>query len=688
MKKILTLSIITMLLMSLLVLAAPPVPKPIRGYFTVNGVSIAGTIIEVTNTRTGEVISGDDFIQLVTQSGGFAFDLSFFSQGYAGPIPGVYPGDVIEVQARGFGDEGKISFNVPDDTPYSITIAVTLGQEILYCDDGTPVLDLANCPEEEEPEPEPEPEVEIETKVISSEDGKSASIEAYLGQTIDICVTDNKVSSLLDKEIEYNGKDYDIHEEACFKGIIETSLYDEDFGLNPYLIVAAGDLTYGYYFEDAFPYEDVHAEIPLNIVVLGENYRIVYISEDMIVVRNGEEYFIEEGKTEEFNGKDVKVKTIFENDIMVDVAGVEQSINDGDSKEINGINILVENILYKDGGPNYVELIIGTEGEVEIEDGDDYKDGDEFKWAIDMPNYIKVINQQEYNEIDDDEEYKAVSLGSGLSLPNDYLVFNFKGISESDVVDLTFKVDDGFLNVKGPEDAFVFGTDEYDEINVNVDGIYDEDEILITSDKVRIGDSETFLELGSVKIGLLTIKLDMSDILYDGISYLAEEGNFLDYLGIIFKDPENAVEDQSGFKVLVPEEIPEITLTINTEAIVVPPDDDVVDDTTDDIVDDTIDDDVVIPPPVIKYVCEDGTEVTDKANCPVVDVPPIDDETSIFDNLLELIIVVLTAVGVTWRAGFLGLAKYYWKRGERVRAIKMLLTASKRAKEDYYKKKG
>ena len=216
MKKLISISLITMLLMSMLVLAAPPVPKPIRGYFTVNGESLAGYIIESTNSRTGEVISGDNHVEMITQSGGFAFDLSFFKQGYAEAIPGIYAGDVITVSVRGMTG-ASVSFNVPSQIPYSITIAVTSGQQILYCDDGTPVLNLANCPVEEEPEPEPEPEIETETKVVSSEDGTSASVEAYLGQTIDISLSDNKVSSLLDKEIKYDGEEYDIHEVIRFE---------------------------------------------------------------------------------------------------------------------------------------------------------------------------------------------------------------------------------------------------------------------------------------------------------------------------------------------------------------------------------------------------------------------------------------------------------------------------------------
>ncbi len=691
MKKLLTLSIITMFLMSMLVIAAPPVPKPIRGYFKINGVGLAGYIIEVTNARTGETISGDDYAQLITQSNGFAFDLSYFSQGYAEPIEGIYPGDVITVQVRGFGSEGKISFNVPSETPFEITIAITTGETILYCDDGTLVLDLANCPVEEEEEPEPE--LEDETKVVSSDDKSSASVEAYLGQTIDVCVTDSKIVSLLDKEIKYDGESYDIHEESCFKGVVETSLYDEDFGLNPYFIVLSGDVTYGYYFEDALPFEDIHAEEPLDIVILGEDYKIIYAEDDLIVLRTGKTYFVKEGDT----AGGVEVIAIGENSVSVKVNGVTEIIGDGSDRLVNGLNIQVNEILYKSYEDSFVELIIGTEGDQEIKDGDDFADKEDFKWVISLPDYIGVVNQQDYVSIDEDEEYKAIEIGQGISLPNDYLNFNFKGISESDVVDLTFKVDDGYLNVKGDSgsDAFVFGSDEYDEINVKAEGIYDEDEVLITSDKVRIGDSDTYLEMGSIKIGLLTIKLDMSDILYDGISYLAEEGNFLDYFGIIFKDPENAVEDKKRFKVLVPEERPEITLTIGSEAIVVPPDDVVVippDDNVTDVVEPPVIPPVtppveppVTPPPIVKIICEDGTEVDSAEDC-VKEEEKWGD--TLFEQLVTLVGVLLTAIGVQWNRGILGIVRYHWKAGRKAQAMKTLFTLAKRAKEDYYKKKG
>jgi len=120
MKKTLTIFTILMFLFSILVIAQPPVPKPIRGYFFINGNSVAGYIVEVENTFTGEVISGDTINSLVTESGGFFFDLSFFGQGYEGPSR-TYGGDVIEVRVPAITG-ASTKFNVP----VALLIAISL----------------------------------------------------------------------------------------------------------------------------------------------------------------------------------------------------------------------------------------------------------------------------------------------------------------------------------------------------------------------------------------------------------------------------------------------------------------------------------------------------------------------------------------------------------------------------------
>ncbi len=677
MKQILTFLVMFMLMMGT-VIAPPPVPQPVRGFLELNGQSLAGYVIEITNLRTGETVSGIDKPSLVTEPAGFSFDLSFFKEGYISKSA-VYVGDTIRINAVALSDP-QSSIDVifdPEIAFPEVRISMVNQQTIFVCPDGSNVVNSADCPVEEEPEPEePEDVVEIETKVVSV--GDDAIVEADYGQPIEIVLTDSKVSNLLDLELDYDGEDYDIHEEVYFKGIVLTSLDDEDYELNPYLNILEGDVEYRYVFEDEIPYDDIHLEEALEITFLGKELKIIEAGASELVIRSGTEYSKKEGDGFKVLGRDVVILAVGENSVSVEVGGVAETVNDGEDRDINGLRVLVESIIYNgyEGGTKLVDLVIGIETDEVVKDGDDFElfveDAEDYKWVINLPDYIGIISQEDYISIDEDEEYMPLGVGDSLALPNDYLVFTFEGVSEEEMTDLTFKVKDGFLNVKGDSnsDTFVFGSDEYDEIRVSEEGIFDDDEELITTDKVRIGDSDTFLELGSVKIGKLTILLDMSDILYDGISYAFEETDFLDYLGMVFRDPENAVEDQTGFKVSVPEERPEITLLISSEVPSVP----VVEPEAP--VDEEGDTGVVTPPndttttpvlpPITKYICSDGSEVSDKSNCPVEDedkvVPPVEPES---DLKTILITMIASIIGVfTWGKGFAGLIKYYLRLAE------------------------
>lgn len=161
------LSIIFMfLLMGVALAQSPPVPAPVIGKFQINDRNVAGYVLEVENLRTEEVISGDGVASLVTESGGFMFDLSYFDKGYTASIPNFYPGDPIEVRVRGFGDEGKYTFNVPDKTPYRFTLSIHTTREDAFveCYDGSLVREVSLCPAKPEPTVT-EPEV-VEKEVI------------------------------------------------------------------------------------------------------------------------------------------------------------------------------------------------------------------------------------------------------------------------------------------------------------------------------------------------------------------------------------------------------------------------------------------------------------------------------------------------------------------------------------------
>ncbi len=688
-----------------LVLAAPPVPAPIRGYFTINGHGTEGYIIEAQNMRTSEVISGRTINSMITESNGFFFDLSQFQHGYVGPSA-VYPGDVIEVRVDGFtSSDSKIQFNVPAETPYVITIAIATEQTFYQCADGTIVVDLNLCPETVQEyicwdgsvvtdvndcPIEPEPEVEEETKV-STEDGITALVDVNYGVPINVKLDYKKLSKLLNEEIKFNSDKYDIKEEVYFKGAVMTSIYDEEFGLNPYLIFEEGDIEYRHLFKDSIDINEINENEPLKIKFLGKELRIIEAEDSKITVRFGTEVTIYEGATEEVDGKSIKVTAVMENSVSVEVDGVTETIILNNNKEINGVDVLVDEIVYQGyaDGIKHATLIVGEKVQDTYKDGDYFeletKDNEDWKWVIHLTDeqYIGVVNTEDYVSVDEDEDYKPLAVGDVVALPFNYVNIKFNKVTTPELTEMKFKVKDDYLYVKSSEDAFSYSSDEYDRLYINANGIYDEDKVLITDTKVEIGDSDIYLELGSVKIMGLTIKLDLSDILYDGFSYKTYEENLMDYFGIIFKDPENAVDDKEGFEVSVPEERPEASIVFGVSEVEVKPVEPIVPEPVEPVTP------VTPVPPTPPTPVEPVTPV--ESVTPVTPVEPVppepEPERDYFIIVLEILALLLAAIGVKWRAGYLGLCKYYWKKGEKARAIKMLFTATKRAKEDFYKKK-
>lgn len=86
-------------------------------------------------------------------------------------------------------------------------------------------------------------------------------------------------------------------------------------------------------------------------------------------------------------------------------------------------------------------------------------------------------------------------------------------------------------------------------------------------------------------------------------------------------------------------------------------------------------------PEVIEYfVCADGSKVFSADDCPVI-------SDKFGDSLFELALIILGVFG--FGAGFVALARYYWRRGkpgDKERAVKMLSSAIKKAKEGKYSK--
>ena len=296
------------------------------------------------------------------------------------------------------------------------------------------------------------------------------------------------------------------------------------------------------------------------------------------------------------------------------------------------------------------------------------KDNEEWEWIIELggpEQYLGYWNVESYMSIDEDEDYKAIGVGETISLPNDFGIIKFKSVTEPDRTTITFKVKDDYLYVRASQDeAFHFGTKDYDRLYIDSNGIYDKDKVLITNTKVEIGDSGIYLEMGSevystwgVYIGDLFIELDMSDILYDGVSFATVEEIIMDHEGIIFKDPENAVQKKEGFEVSVPDEKPEIKILFSVEIKEETTEEDTTEEDTETETTDEEEEEIITEPVtptepvkpvelrvITKIICSDGTKVDKAEDCISTTKPPIKPNILI----ITVISIVIIGLGSIW----------------------------------------
>lgn len=520
MKKII-ISLIVMIFLASFVIA-PPMPAPVKGYLYIDGQPADGVSVQVKNDRTGETLTASDVPYLNVEGGVYFFDMQEFDLGYL-------DNDLIVV-SYGTAIESFLVGNFPF------------------------TVDAINAgPEEDE---------DVEESV--SGDGNTATVDLFYGDFYEIEVGNNKLSKLFDGEIKFDGENYDVEEIIYLKGQVQTSLDDDEFGLDPYLTIE--EITYKYVFKDAIPIEDISEDETLTIEILGVEYEISNANDDEITYIKGVEYPLIEGDSVEIEGIPLTVSQIGEGYAYISYNGANEKIDEESVGEVGGIEVYVKEVMEDDDQPDRVTIRVGNDIEREIQNGDDYVVDDEiWEWVIDLdadPQVIGVMNQEPFEELDED----AVPIKSGekISLPEDYVDIKFK-VDTVDYYDLEIDEDDGYLRVEG---EFSKDTEDYNEVYVNSVGIYDEDLELIDANEIQIGDSDIMLMVGSLKIGQLEVKNLLLDILYDGASFATKSDDFLDYFGIIFENPEDAVEDQKDFKVSVPEERPEVQIIIGDDLIV------------------------------------------------------------------------------------------------------------------------
>ncbi len=560
MKKILTLFIGIMLLMPA-ALAGAPTSEPFVVYISFNG-AVEGLAVDFT-------CNGKTVTQITNNLGGVLVNVGDY--GHFKDVGGC---SILEVDC-GY-DSCRETFNVNNlDCPKECTIN----------------YELSEAPPEPKPECTvdsdcnigyecvsencvliPEPEPIVEDKVSSNTDGTIASIESNFGDCIDVVITDSKLTKLFDGIIDFDTEDYDTHEEIKLKVCSETSLDNPDYGLVPYVLIEEGELEYRYVFDDILPCDtcdEISEDEELKINFLDEDIEIIYLSSSKIIVRHGELFDYENGCVEleeiDYNGLPVKIITISEDSVYLSYNGESKQIYKDNIEEVGGIQVYVDESIEREDKPNICTVRVAEDIEEAIYDGDEYND----LWDYSIGDgYIGIRNSEEFKYLD--EVNKPLSLGDKIVLPNDFAVIKVNEITESETTEIDIRIRDIYLNVQGDredeqDDSFSFNNQDYEELFVGDEGILDKDKILI-SNKLRIGESNVYLEAGSIRIGDLVIELGFMDIFYKGVSFENKEDDYLTYEGIIFKNPEGSVQNEETLQIIVPDEIPKIILTIGAES--------------------------------------------------------------------------------------------------------------------------
>ncbi len=555
MRKLLTLLIGLMLLMPA-ALAGAPTSEPFVVYVSFHG-AVEGLSVDFT-------CNGKTVTQVTNNLGGVLVNVGDY--GHFKDVGGC---SLLEVDC-GY-DSCRETFNVNElDCPQECTISYELSEAPPMpepeCTVDSDCATGYECISEECSLVTVEPEPIVEDKVTSNADNTIALIEANFGDCIDVIITDSKLTKLFDGIIDFDTEEYDTHEEIRLKGCIETSIDDSDYGLEPRFLIEEEAIEYRYVFGDKITFTlDDDEELKINF--LDKDLEIISLSPTRMIIRHGEIFGYQEGCIEgekiSYNNLSIEIISISENAVYLSYNGDSQQIFRDKIDEIGEIQIYVDEAIEREDKPNICSIRVAEDIEEVITDGDEYSPGWDY---IVQDGYIGTRNNEEYQYLD--EEKKPLKLGDKITLPEDFAIIKLNEITSSEITEIDIKLRDNLFYVlgereDGQDDSFSYNNQDYEILYVGAEGILDKDKVFI-SNKVRIGESEVYLEKGSIIIGDLVIEFDFLDILYKAISYA--DDNYLTHEGIIFKNPEKSIKDQSTFDVIVPDEIPTVKITIGAES--------------------------------------------------------------------------------------------------------------------------
>lgn len=411
---------------------------------------------------------------------------------------------------------------------------------------------------------EVEREVEIETNVLGYDIDK-----LKIGAEFNATLSDRQIESLFDGEVDFDGDDYDAKETLTITDF-KFAANDEDYNEDVYLNIPKKSIEYCMTFEDTLNTSEIDEDETLKFNLLGTAIEVISWEDTELTMKTGTILPVNESKTYDINGENIFVKSIGSDNsapyVYLTIEGDTLKLYEGDTGTIGNAEIYAKEVVVDEDGPDFATLEVGEEVEVNIDHNDEYSKDSLWDYKINK-NSICITNNEDFTELDDNEDYKAIATGEDVCLPNNYVCLNNNGLSEEDSAEYSFELEeeDGikYVLVKGD---FVKDLNSYDDgIYVNASGFYEDDKgmALIDNVSVNLGDSDLTLTWNGVNLTIsdITTNLNLNLLKVAGKDLIQWNDNYRTTFGIIIDSPEDNIDDYQ-IEIIVPEEELEASITV------------------------------------------------------------------------------------------------------------------------------
>lgn len=271
----------------------------------------------------------------------------------------------------------------------------------------------------------------------------------YLNDAVNFVVDDQDVPELIDGTIEFDGTNYDVHEEfRSVNGqvVLGTSLTeDEKFSSDARLMLTQrGSLVYTYVFDEPVNVNDISNEEPLKIRLLGQNVEFVKVTNSQATIRSGKELVLREGSSVTVDGKTVELTLVGPGAAYVTVDGVAKVVKEFRSEKIAGLDVRVEDVLTNDDAPGMATLVVGTDTIYSQNNNDDFFDNENFTYTMNVVGNelrsISVSFDEKLDKVSGDRA--ALKTGEEVCFPNKFLCVKFRGLENTDYVEYRVTMDE------------------------------------------------------------------------------------------------------------------------------------------------------------------------------------------------------------------------------------------------------